>query len=75
VEEDHTGSVPVVNRRAVFSGLVAAAIIPKAEAAMSPAEQVESDAKALAASMRALHGGEWDVRIDHAQQLVLVISQ
>jgi hypothetical protein len=64
-----------VSRRAVFSGLIAATIIPKAEAAVSPAEQVESAARVLAASMKALHGGEWDVRIDHAQQLVLVISQ
>lgn len=53
------------SRRSVFAGLFAAAAIGKAEASPDPHKKVESDAAALAASMRALHGGEWRVMVDH----------
>jgi hypothetical protein len=57
---------PIVRRRSVLAGLLAATALKPAaaEAKMDPYERVDRDAKALAASMAALHGGEWQVCVN-----------
>lgn len=39
---------------------------------INPAAAVERDARALAAKMRAIHGGEWVMLIDHQRRAVLI---
>lgn len=64
-----------INRRALLSGALALPLATPAAAAIDPFDRVKRDAETLGSSMAAVHGGEWDIRIDHAQRLVLVISQ
>lgn len=54
-----------VSRRALVAGLLALPAIAPAQAAIDPYERVKRDADALAASMQALHGGTWGIRINH----------
>jgi hypothetical protein len=63
-----------VSRRSVVAGLFAGAVIipAVAESAVDPYERVRLDAEALAASMKALHGGEWSVRANHDRCYVAV---
>lgn len=69
------GAASGVSRRAVFSGLfvtVAVPVLARGEPDLHDA--VRLNAEALAASMKALHGREWNVRIDHEQRVVLVMA-
>ena len=56
-----------VSRRAVLAGFVTVASARKAGADPDPYRQVEMAMEALVASMRAIHGGEWSMRINHEQ--------
>jgi uncharacterized protein (DUF2141 family) len=57
---------PRLSRRAVVAGLFAAsAATPSAADVADPRDRVRRAADALAASMKALHGGQWSVRISH----------
>ncbi|MEI9417583.1 hypothetical protein [Mesorhizobium sp. Cs1321R2N1] len=66
-----------LDRRTMLAGLAA---IPSAiatgtvaaSASVSPRDQVNLNAAALAASMQALHGGEWRLMIDHDLHMVIV---
>lgn len=61
-----------VSRRAVLGGVLASASVVNVEAGEGPVERVRKDAERLAASMQAIHGGEWKIRIDHHACLVIV---
>lgn len=63
-----------VSRRAVVAGLFALPALDAAQAAIDPHERVRRDADALAASMRALHGRECRVCVDHQARMVVVIA-
>jgi hypothetical protein len=72
--KDAENSSVGVTRRSIFAGLFAGAVIGPvaAEAAVDPYERVRQDAEALAASMKAMHGGEWTVRVSHERRYVAV---
>jgi hypothetical protein len=61
-----------VSRRTVVAGLLAAVAASTAEATAKPDEEVARAAAALAASMKALHGGEWSVRVSHRHGYITV---
>ncbi|WP_353641354.1 hypothetical protein [Mesorhizobium sp. WSM2239] len=65
---------PIVRRRSVLVALLAATALKPtlAEATMDPYERISRDAKALAASMAALHGGEWQVCVNHDAEFALI---
>lgn len=39
---------------------------------LDPANRIKRDAASIATAMKAIHGGEWRVQIDHQHQLVLI---
>lgn len=64
-----------ISRRAVLSGLAAAPIATAAvatEELVDPYKQVQRDAMALAASMQAIHGGNWHTLVNHKHHMVAV---
>lgn len=64
-----------VGRRFVVAGLLSAAAAPAAGAEPDSYENVRKVAAELAASMAAIHGGNWEFHIDHAAGLAVVSSR
>jgi hypothetical protein len=64
----------IVRRRSVLAALLAATAFKptSAEATMDPYERINRDAQALAASMAALHGGDWQVCVNHEAEFALI---
>lgn len=62
----------LVNRRAVFAGLLALPVASPAQADRDAAVKIRLVADALAISMQELHGGQWRVHIDHDAGLVAI---
>lgn len=67
VENVRVNVAGAVSRRSVVAGLFASAAASPtiAETSIDPHERVRLAADELAASMKALHGGEWSTRISH----------
>ncbi|WEX10326.1 hypothetical protein [Chelativorans sp. AA-79] len=67
-------AVEGLNRRTVMAGLAAIVAGGNAEAAYSPKEKIHIAAMALAQSMEDVHGGSWDVHVDHERRVVVIVS-
>jgi len=55
--------------------LSAAAGVSMAEAETDPYERVRSNADALAAALAALHGGRWNIHINHVAKTAVIIAE
>jgi len=66
-----------VSRRVIVSGILlsAAAGVSMAEAETDPYERVRSNADALAAALAALHGGRWNIHINHVAKTAVIIAE
>ncbi|WP_136617026.1 MULTISPECIES: hypothetical protein [Mesorhizobium] len=63
----------MVNRRALVSAMIFATTAAKAgNRAITSTEYVDGAALALADALQKMHGGAWDVHVDHKHHLVAV---
>lgn len=58
--------------RGIIAGMLALPAIGQAKAELDPLERVRRDADALAASMAAIHGGEWRACINHSTEFIFI---
>jgi hypothetical protein len=70
---DSKSVISTLTRRAAFAGVALLAAPSTALAAcLLPKDEVAVNARALARSMVARHGGQWKVVIDHESQFILI---